>query len=61
MTSGQLVTPAPELSILNTVTSSQGTEYMGSPHIAANMKMESGISFMKEVIINRNDNAPIYF
>ena len=60
MTSGQLVTPAPELSILNTVTS-QCTEYMGSPHIAANMKMESGISFMKEVIINRNDNAPIYF
>ena len=61
MTSGQLVTPAPELSILNTVTSSQGTGYMGSRHSAANMKMESGISFMKEVIINRNDNAPIYF
>ena len=27
----------------------------------ADMKMRSSISFMKEVIINRNDNAPIYF
>ena len=33
----------------------------GLPHIAADMKMKSRISFMKEVIINRNDNAPIYF